>query len=225
MSERRGRIIRGSELPPPPVSRDVEADAGRPDANVAPLSRRRTRVLKQRDLQRRARAESMIDDAHVEADVIRERAEEDGAVLASRLVDEAREQAAAIAVKARAERAKLLEESEQQLTALGVAIAEKLLGRALGLSPQLVADVVAQCLREAGAARRVVVRVNPSDVAVVQHAAPRLAALADSEALLVEADASIAAGGCVVQTDAGEIDGRLESQLAVIERTLIEDAP
>jgi type III secretion protein L len=222
---RRGRVIRAAQLPS--LAGDAELATTRAQGATAspsapPLEQRRTRVLKQRDLDVRARAEGMLDQAQAQAAVIRERAEEDAAARARRLLDEARERAAAIAVEARAARARLLQQSEQQLTRLAVAIAEKLIGRALELEPQLIVEVVAQCAREAGPARRVAVRVNPRDVVAVRQAAPRLAALADAEVVRVEPDADVAPGGCVVQTDAGEIDGRLASQLAAIERALAD---
>jgi len=71
--------------------------------------------------------------------------------------------------------------------------------------------------------RRIAVRVNPADAdALEEIAAP----------VTIVPDASITAGGCVVETDLGSVDGRLETRLdalraaleAVLERHAKKDA-
>ncbi|MEK6606206.1 MAG: FliH/SctL family protein, partial [Myxococcota bacterium] len=98
---------------------------------------------------------------------------------------------------------------------LAVGVAEKILGRELALRPDAVADICAGALDQVRGRQRVIVRVHPDDLPRVRR---------DHAIVTFRADAEIARGGCVVETEAGVVDARLSSQLAAIERALTEEA-
>jgi len=82
----------------------------------------------------------------------------------------------------------------------------------LSTQPELVAKVAEEAVHAVlMSARQIVVEVNPADLALVQRSA--LDALAARGARLV-AQPSIERGGCLVDTDAGIIDARIESRWA-----------
>lgn len=124
--------------------------------------------------------------------------------------------------RARAAATRREEEAEPELRRLAVAIAEKILGRELALSSEAVVDVVRTALRAARARREITIRVHPDDVSAVLAARERLAReLARPADLAVIADGEVGRGGCVIDTEVGAIDARLEVQLAAIERALV----
>ena len=84
----------------------------------------------------------------------------------------------------------------------------------------MIAHVVAQCLASAGQNRRVVVVVNPAQLADLEAGLEQLRKNSDTPTLIARPDPSVAPGGCVLETDAGEVDGRLETQLAAIKAAL-----
>jgi flagellar biosynthesis/type III secretory pathway protein FliH len=174
-----------------------------------------------------------VADAHEEARRIVEGAQ---AELA-RLRDQARQEGFAagrqeglasvteLLVRARAEVARKSDESEPGLRRLAVRIAEKVLGAELRQDPAAVVAVVRTALAAARGRRELVIRVHPDDVAAMTGARPRLAeALARHAELVVRGDTSIARGGCLIDSEVGTIDGRLDVQLAAIERALCEEA-
>jgi flagellar assembly protein FliH len=70
-------------------------------------------------------------------------------------------------------------------------------------------------LRRLAERRRVVVLVNPDDLEVVRAAAEGFAAeLGGIEHCDVQAERRVERGGAVVQTDEGQIDACVETQLA-----------
>jgi len=63
------------------------------------------------------------------------------------------------------------------------------------------------------------VRLHPEDYQYLTAHRQRLRA--DSSIELVE-DSSVSLGGCIVQTEMGDIDARIEQQFAEIERGFLE---
>jgi flagellar biosynthesis/type III secretory pathway protein FliH len=156
-----------------------------------------------------ARAEALLQAARVEAAAVRERvAEEAKAAAVGQL----------IAAERRAR--EMLEEARGDLTALAVRIAEKLLGEDLRIRPEGVASIVESCLRSCRESRRIVARVNPADLPLVEAALPRLRGTLEHDVLTVRGDEEVQRGGCIVDTELGQIDGRLDTQLRAIREAL-----
>jgi type III secretion protein L len=144
-------------------------------------------------------------DARGEAESIREAARREGR-------EEGLAQVTALLVEARSAAARREAAAETDLRSLAVRIAEKLIARQLQLAPDTVADVVRATLSQARERRRIVVRVSPLDESLVRE---RLGAQVD-----LRPDTTVARGGCLVETEVGLIDARLDTQLATLERAL-----
>lgn len=153
----------------------------------------------------REQAAGILEQARAEAEAVRQQAQEQG---------QARAGAALVAAREQAQR--ILQEARADLTRLAVAIAEKLLDEELALHPERVTRIVERCLAEAGAARRLVLRINPADRPTLDRELPRLRGLVEAEALQLEPDPTVRAGGCLLETELGQVDGRLETQLQAI---------
>jgi flagellar assembly protein FliH len=90
-----------------------------------------------------------------------------------------------------------------------------LLDAELKLAPEHVREVVERELTRLHPARRVVLRVHPDDLALLD-AAETLRARHELRApLSFEADVTLSRGGCVIDTDLGRIDARLETRLSL----------
>lgn len=128
-------------------------------------------------------------------------------------------------VAARADAARTRRESHAELRSLAVKIAEKLLGRTLSLDPSAVVDLAAEALQHAGEPRALRIRCHPDDLALLESGRPRLLdRVRSAGALRVEADEDIARGGCVIESELGIVDARLNVQLDAIERALRGEA-
>jgi type III secretion protein L len=132
-------------------------------------------------------------------------------------------QATEVVARAHAEREALLASAERDIVELSLRAAEKILGREVTEHAAAV-DIVAQALGAVRRARRVRVRISPDDAPALRAAegalVSRLAQLASFELAL---DAAIARGGCIVETDSGSVDARLETQVAALRRALLGD--
>lgn len=173
-------------------------------------------------------ADEILADARRRAEAILEAARAEARELETstraRVEDEARSEAAALLASAGAERRRMLGEVQGDVVVLATEIARKILRRELRLDPELVAELCAGALRQVALARAVTLRVNPGDLAAVSARSQALAAVLDDGASLkFVGDESVGRGGCVVESDMGRIDARLETQLAAIERALMAD--
>lgn len=109
-------------------------------------------------------------------------------------------------------------QAERDAVDLGLAVARKVIGREPSVSPELVLEVVKAAVAKVADQDRIRIRVNPADVEMVQRHDEAIGQWVNkTEALAIEADAGVAAGGCMVETDFGDVDARLDKQLEVIE--------
>jgi len=100
---------------------------------------------------------------------------------------------------------------EARAAELAVLVAERILGAALELDPELVCSVVGSALRRVVDADRLVLDVNPDDLERVRTwIALGEGGLAQIE---VRPERRVGAGGCIVRTADVEIDARVSAQL------------
>jgi len=198
------RIIRG-EGPRPPRRR------------AAPGT---TRVLRAPQLQALHEADQTLERARVEAARLLDYARREAEAVRARAAEEGAARAVGLLAAAEQRAARLLEASGGELTELAVRVAEKILGEALRLQPERVTTIVAQCLRSARGAR-LRLRVCPADLALVEEALPALRGAApDAAVLALEPDPQLTPGDCVIESELGQVDGRLAVQLAALREAL-----
>jgi flagellar biosynthesis/type III secretory pathway protein FliH len=103
---------------------------------------------------------------------------------------------------------------ERQAAELAVQLADRVVAAALEVRPELVLDAIRGVLRAVLERDRLVLEVNPEDLALVQAGAAEIAAkLGGVRELEVVAEPRVSRGGCVVRTAEGEVDGSVASQL------------
>ncbi|WP_242346724.1 FliH/SctL family protein [Anaeromyxobacter terrae] len=176
----------------------------------------------------RERARALLAAAEEEARRIRAEAESERERLRAEAAEEGRREglarAAASLAAAAAARDRRLALAEREVSAAAVDVARTIIGRELSQDPGAVADLAARALAAARDRREVTLRVNPADAEAIRTAAGRLAAvLARAPGLTVREDAALARGDAVVETEAGRVDARVETQLAALARALDED--
>lgn len=109
-------------------------------------------------------------------------------------------------------------ELEHALTQLTVKVARKLVNDELQLNPKKVAGAVHEAIAAMSEApREMRIQLHPEDLALLTD---QLTLNTDAAWKLV-ADAGLARGDCRVVTDSGQIDARLDTRQANIERNLL----
>jgi len=114
-------------------------------------------------------------------------------------------------------------EAEAAAVDLAFQIAEKVIGTTIATDREAVLGVVSGALLRTTDRDHLVLEVNPGDFELVRDSAAELAArLGGISRMEVVSERRVEAGGCVVRTEAGEIDARMSSQLERVRRLLAE---
>jgi flagellar assembly protein FliH len=114
-------------------------------------------------------------------------------------------------------------DAEAAAVDLAFQIAEKVIGATIASDREAVLGVVSGALLRTTDRDHLVLEVNPGDFALVRDSASELAArLGGISRMEVVSERRVEAGGCVVRTEAGEIDARVSSQLERVRQLLAE---
>jgi flagellar assembly protein FliH len=107
---------------------------------------------------------------------------------------------------------------EDDLVQLALAVARKIVGREVSLGPEAVTRIIRQTLGRVEQAGRITIKLNPADLELLADIKPQLlSGLPEAGQAAFEADAGIGRGGCLIETDGGELDARIERQFQVVE--------
>ena len=113
---------------------------------------------------------------------------------------------------------------EPELVRLSVKAAEKIIGEELRTRPETIVSIVQECLRGVRNEQSLTVRVSTTERDEVARQVARLQREAGLRSLQVIADSSVNVGGCIVESERGIVDARLEVQLKRLEDILLRIA-
>jgi flagellar biosynthesis/type III secretory pathway protein FliH len=114
---------------------------------------------------------------------------------------------------------------EENITAVAVAVAKQILDRETTLDPSTVADLVQRALLEFPIEQSLTIRLNPANLAAISTSVgaqpnERPGAFGDRADVQWVSDPRVAPGGCVVEGRDRVIDGRVDSALERMYRRL-----
>ncbi len=110
---------------------------------------------------------------------------------------------------------------EENLAALAVTIARQIIGREVKASPDLIIDLVRLAVAEFPVDQPLRIRVNPLDLSMLSVVSDGMAIrIAPDREIAWAADPRILAGGCVVEGRERIIDGRVDTALERVFKTL-----
>ncbi len=120
----------------------------------------------------------------------------------------------------------IIEESETQLINLVLLISQKVIKVISENQKNVVINNVIQALRKLKTRGEVVVRVNLEDVKLTtEHIKDFMRMVDNIRSITVLEDSTVDRGGCIIETDFGEIDARISSQLNEIREKILDLAP
>ncbi|HVO19332.1 MAG TPA: FliH/SctL family protein [Anaeromyxobacter sp.] len=127
----------------------------------------------------------------------------------------------------RREASRLAEAASADALELGFLVARRILEAELKTSPDALAALVRATLGRAGDARKVTVRLHPQDAEALAPALSTDGLGVVAAVVEVVPEPSLSPGDCVVDTDYGKLDGRLQTRLDELWRAAVaeEGAP
>lgn len=110
-------------------------------------------------------------------------------------------------------------EAEEDAVRLSLAVARKILHREVTIDPESLLGLVKAALQRVDARELNRLRLNPEDIPPLER---HLAKLGLPPRLEVVADPSLERGGVILETDRGQLDASIDTQLAEIERGFVD---
>jgi flagellar assembly protein FliH len=121
-------------------------------------------------------------------------------------------------------RGRIFRESENDILGLSIRIAGKIIQQEIMDDRRILARMIAAALESSSGRDETVIRLNPEDYGfVTSHRQLFLNSIGNCEDLAFKPDETVSPGGCIVNTETGEIDARLETQLDEIHKRLMEE--
>jgi flagellar assembly protein FliH len=174
-----------------------------------------------------AAAESRLEAAEREAgkkgrEEGREEGYKEGVAEAERLVGRLH----VILDRAMDKRAEILAETEAQVVELVLLVAKKVVKVISENQKSVVIQNISQALRKLKTKSDVIVRVNLADLQLAtEHVKDFVQMTENAKKMQIVEDSTVDRGGCVIETDFGEIDARISSQLSELEERILDVAP
>jgi flagellar assembly protein FliH len=123
-------------------------------------------------------------------------------------------------------RAEILAETETQVIELVLLVAKKVVKVISENQKSVVVQNIQQALRKLKTKSDVIVRVNLADLQLAtEHVKDFVQMTENAKKLQIVEDSTVDRGGCVIETDFGEIDARIASQLNELEEKILDVAP
>ena len=128
--------------------------------------------------------------------------------------------------RAQDKRAEILEETEQEIISLVLLIAKKVIKVISENQKNVVISNVVQALRKVKGRGNIIIRVNIADLKLsTEHTKDFINLVEGAKSVQIVEDSSVDEGGCIIETDFGEIDARIASQLTELETKILEISP
>jgi flagellar assembly protein FliH len=128
--------------------------------------------------------------------------------------------------RAQDKRAEILAETEQQIIDLVLLISRKVIKVISENQRNVVISNVVQALRKVKGRGNILIKLNMVDIKLTTEHKEELNDMAERAASVqIVEDTKVDPGGCVIETDFGEIDARISSQLAELEQKILEISP
>lgn len=118
-------------------------------------------------------------------------------------------------------REELMRKAESTVVDLALAIARRFVDVAADSGKEVIKQSIKSAVRLVTEKDKLVLRVNPDDLEEVRRHQDDIIFIGDGIGKLdVRPDKQVRRGGCVIETDAGNIDARLDTRMAEIEKSL-----
>jgi len=175
---------------------------------------------------RRIEDRELISKAHEEATAIKENAYamgfQEGLNHAQSVIDELRQ----VIESQLSLREKAMESVTKDIAELAVEVAARIIKIEVSCDDTLVMSLVRDTIQKSSqgqrgkGSKRVLIKVNPDDVAIVKQQLKEDAAKGEFQnaELVVMGEASVDAGSCILETDGGMIDASFTTQMEILYR-------
>ena len=108
--------------------------------------------------------------------------------------------------------------SEKEVVSLAMSIATKIVRHEVTINKNVILNILKKALQKIADYDKIKIRVNPSDLRFLKTQNHQFSHLTDKvENIVFEEDEAILPGGCLIETNSGDIDARIEKQIEAVD--------
>ena len=156
----------------------------------------------------------------------REEGREEGFAEGKAEVDRLIERTQVVLERAQDKRGEILSETEKEIIDLVLLITRKVIKVLSENQRNIIISNITESLRKVKAKGNVIIRVNLVDLKLAtEHKQDFINLMEGAKSIEIVEDSTVDNGGCIIETDFGEIDARISSQLAELESKILEISP
>ena len=118
-------------------------------------------------------------------------------------------------------RIKVIKDAEREIAKLGLLIAKKIIRRTIEEKKYIVVDCINFALKSVSQTEELVIRLNPDDYKTITDKKSKAEkSISRSKDIKFVEDRRVEKGGCIIETQNGDIDARPSSQLKIADRII-----
>jgi flagellar assembly protein FliH len=169
---------------------------------------------------------TLDDEKNAALNQAREDGRNDGYAEGKAEVDRLIERTHVVLERAQDKRGEILIQTEEEVIRLVLLMVRKIVKVISENQREVVISNVIEALKKVKDRGNIIIRVNLADVKLTtEHTKDFIKMLEGVKSIQVAEDSSVDSGGCVIETDFGEIDARISNQLAELESKILEVSP
>ncbi len=114
-------------------------------------------------------------------------------------------------------------DKEKELVELVIAVARKIIHTEISLNRDVVANVVKAAINALTASEHIVIKLNPEDLKFLKEKKGEVFNnIRGVKHCGIEEDSQICCGGCIIESDNGEVDARIDEGLKALDSAMRE---
>jgi flagellar assembly protein FliH len=120
-------------------------------------------------------------------------------------------------------KSKLYARAEKDVVKLALEVAKRIVHREIQADPEIIQTLVKVALSHVAVKSPATIRLHPADYSyILQHRGELTQDTEEDREVVLLADKSIERGGCLVQTECGDVDARIEEEFLEVERSFFD---
>lgn len=117
---------------------------------------------------------------------------------------------------------KFFNQTEKAVLQLALAVAQRIIDCELAVNGQIVLNMVRRAIEHLVDKTNLLIKVSPEDLELIrEHRQDWLMSAEGTGNLIIDADPTLKRGECVIETDSGQVNARIEKQLDVLKQAIM----
>ena len=113
-------------------------------------------------------------------------------------------------------------EVDRAVLTLALAVAKRIVAREIVIDESAVLARYREAIRKIIGVDKIKIRINPADEEYIREHRNELSNYVDSvREIVIEADSKVERGGCIIESELGNIDARISTQFELLEEALL----